>query len=131
MIMSTNGIPPGARKPPARVLVVEDDASTSDALMRLLRHHGFDVLIAGSVREAMEHLRSRPDHILLDLMLPDGDGTVILEHVRQAGLESRVLVITGVGDPEQIARVVHLRPEAVLRKPVEFSQILEKLSRVA
>jgi DNA-binding response OmpR family regulator len=130
-LLSEAGIPTTAGRTPARVLVVEDDPSTADALRRLLRLYGYEVLLAESVREAHQQLATRPDHSLLDLMLPDGDGARVLEAVRQARLACRVVVITGVGDPDHLARVRGLNPEALLNKPVDFTQILEKLSRVA
>jgi DNA-binding response OmpR family regulator len=120
-----------AGRTPARVLVVEDDVPTADALRRLLSLYGYEVLLAETVREALRQLAARPDHILLDLMLPDGDGARVLEAVRQSRLASRVVVITGVGDPDHLARVRGLKPEALLRKPVDFTEILEKLSKVA
>jgi DNA-binding NtrC family response regulator len=117
----------------ARVLVVEDDASTSHALVLLLRHHGYDVTLAATVRDAMRHIAAAPgpEFILLDLMLPDGDGGRILEAVRAAGMDTRVVVVTGVGDTDRLAQVNRLGPAALLKKPVDFSQILENLSRVA
>jgi hypothetical protein len=55
----------------------------------------------------------------------------VLEAVREKGLPSRVVVITGVGDADHLARVHLLKPSAMLKKPVDFSQILEKLPDVA
>ena len=120
--------PDGSPRPPLRVLVVEDDSATTHALELLLRHQGYEVLMAHSVAEALRHLASEPDCVLLDLMLPDGDGMRVLETVREKGLKSRVVVITGVGDTDHLDRVHLLRPDALLRKPVDFLQILEKLS---
>jgi DNA-binding response OmpR family regulator len=119
------------RNLPLRVLVVEDDSPTAHAMELLLRHHGYDVLMANSVEAALGHVASEPHCVLLDLMLPDGDGMRVLEAVREKGLKSRVVVITGVGDSDYLARVHLLRPDALLRKPVDFFQILEKLSGVA
>lgn len=120
-----------AARPPTRVMVVEDDAPTTHALDLLLRHHGYEVAMATTVKEALALLPTHPDYILLDLMLPDGDGMKVLEAVRESGLRSRVVVITGVGDQDHLARVHLLNPSAMLKKPVDFSQILEKLPAVA
>ena len=113
--------------PPTRVMVVEDDPSTTHALGLLLRHHGYEVALAATVKDAMGLLPTQPDCILLDLMLPDGDGMRVLEAVREKGMRSRVVVITGVGDTDHLARVHLLKPSAMLKKPVDFSQILEEL----
>src|SRR5437867_3548509 len=112
---------------PLRVLVVEDDSATTHALELLLRHQGHEVLMASNVDEALRHVASEPDVILLDLMLPDGDGMHVLEAVRERGLKSRVVVITGVGDADHLDRVHLLKPDALLKKPVDFFQILAKL----
>ena len=118
-------------QPPRRVLVVEDDPATTHALQLLLRHHGYEVVLAASVQDGLRSIRSGPDYVLLDLMLPDGDGMRVLEAIREQGLRSRVVVITGVGDTDHLARVHLLRPDALLRKPADFFQILEKMSAAA
>jgi DNA-binding response OmpR family regulator len=122
-----DGSPPS----PLRVLVVEDDSATNHALELLLQHHGYVVIMATSVEDGVRQVASEPDYVVLDLMLPDGDGMRVLESVREKGLRSRVVVLTGVGDSDQIARVHLLKPDALLKKPVEFCQILEKLSGAA
>ena len=122
---------PAPIQPPVRVLVVEDDSATNHALELLLRHQGYDVTMATSVHEALKLVESEPNDVVLDLMLPDGDGMRVLEAIRQKRLKSRVVVVTGVGDADHLARVHLLMPDALLRKPVDFFQILEKLSKVA
>src|SRR3954470_14694716 len=87
-----------------RVLVVEDDAPTGHALELLLKHHRYDVITARSVAEALDRLSSGPvpDAVLLDLMLPDGDGVRVLEMIQSRALPTKVTVVTGVGDPDRI-----------------------------
>lgn len=65
-----------------------------------------------------------PDCIILDLMLPDGDGAVILRKVREDKFPTCVVVTTGCTDRERLDEVEQLRPERLLRKPVDFSQVL-------
>ena len=111
-----------------RVLLVEDDPPTVHALETLLRHHRFDVTVAATVDAALRLLDdAEPDAVLLDLMLPDGDGIRILQAVRERQLSTRVAVLTGVGDLARLDRVRALRPDAMLQKPVDFFQILEHL----
>ncbi|MGD0764978.1 MAG: response regulator, partial [Dehalococcoidia bacterium] len=67
----------------ARVLVVEDDPGILRALNTNLTRHGFDVETAETGAEALDaYARRRPDLILLDLGLPDIDGTVVIQEVR-------------------------------------------------
>jgi DNA-binding response OmpR family regulator len=116
-----------------RVLVVEDDQPTGHALRLLLRHHRYDVVTVNTVAHALEELSRgpAPDAVLLDLMLPDGDGLRVLEAIRSRGLRSQVTVVTGVGDAERLDHALKLQPKAVLQKPVEFPQILKQLPPVA
>ena len=68
----------------ARILLVEDDEATSDAVARNLEGHGFRVATSGTVEEALRRWDAeRPDLILLDLGLPDLDGATIVRHVRR------------------------------------------------
>jgi DNA-binding response OmpR family regulator len=109
------------------VLVVEDDPATSRAMRLLLQHHGYDVQVCATIAESMNYLGSDPDYVLLDLMLPDGDGTRVLEHIRRNHLGAEVVVVTGVSEPAWHKRVERLHPKKVLRKPVDVSQILSGL----
>jgi two-component system OmpR family response regulator len=69
---------PGAE----RLLVVEDDQTILELLSGSLRFAGFDVVTAASGAEALAAVTaSRPDLVLLDVMMPDGDG---FEVVRRA-----------------------------------------------
>ena len=62
---------PGA----ARVLVVEDDETILELLSGSLRFAGFDVMTAASGTEALRAVAaSKPDVVLLDVLMPDGDG---------------------------------------------------------
>ena len=66
------------------VLLVEDDEPTRSAVGGNLRGHGYRVAEAGSVAEALRAWDAdRPDIILLDLGLPDGDGSTLIRRVRQ------------------------------------------------
>jgi DNA-binding response OmpR family regulator len=109
------------------ILVIEDDRAASTALNLLLRHHGYQVMLAGTVGEALRLAASEPDFILLDLMLPDGDGIEVLEFLRDRRLRSVVAVITGSSDPDRLARVQGLKPKVMLQKPIDFRDILRNL----
>ncbi len=70
--------------PGARLLIVEDDPSTRAAVEHNLIAHGYRVTAAGDVATALRAWDAeRPDLILLDLGLPDLDGTTLIRHVRR------------------------------------------------
>jgi DNA-binding NtrC family response regulator len=109
------------------VLVVEDDVASRNALRMLLRYSGFNGLYAGTVAEALAHLPARPCCVILDLMLPDGNGSSVLEHIRSSNLPAKVAIATGASDWEQMIDVPRLKPDVVFRKPLEFDRLVEWL----
>ena len=70
----------------APVLVVEDDPTTSDVVRAYLEREGFAVLIARTGRQALDLARQTPPRlIILDIMIPEGDGFEVAQHVRGRG----------------------------------------------
>jgi DNA-binding response OmpR family regulator len=116
---------PGAKKP-LRILVVEDDRVTYSALTVLLRHYHYDVTLACTLAEGKRELqRLDPNLVILDLMLPDGNGLELLEQIRQTGPKTRVAVVTGSDLPETEKRLRRLRPDWYFRKPLNFIELLQ------
>ncbi len=109
------------------VLLIEDDPATLNALRVLLTMHGCTVAVARSLEQGLDLLRGNPTAIVVDLMLPDGDGIEILARVREAKLPSRVIVTTAVGDPARLADVYRLKPQRVLRKPLDLGELLRAI----
>ena len=102
------------------VLIVEDQAAARRPLEVMLAHHNFRVGAAPDLSTALAAIEaSPPDAVILDLMLPDGDGAEVLREVRRRGLKTRVIVMTGK-NPGTIGDVTAMRPDAVLIKPISF-----------
>ncbi len=110
-----------------RLLLVEDDASTRRALTMILQKQGWNVTTAGTVAEGIHMLAMRPDHVIVDLMLPDGDGAQLLAHANASNLHPHMTVTTGVADSERLDRARQLGAEAVLRKPINLPELLKQL----
>ena len=106
-----------------RVLVVEDDRLSRRVLSRLLTARGWQVAEAGTLAEGIEALDPPPSCLILDLMLPDGDGVELLRHVRAAGLTTRVVIATGVADEARLEAVNGLGPDSLHLKPVDFRAV--------
>ena len=66
-----------------------------------------------------------PDTILLDLMLPDGEGSTVLRRVRDGGLPVKVTVTTASSDPDRLDQVRALRPDSLLKKPLDIFELLK------
>ena len=65
----------------------------------------------------------KPSHVLLDLMLPDGNGAELLELVRRENLPVRVAVVTAAGPGRFWDEAMRHRPDAVLRKPWDLDDL--------
>jgi DNA-binding response OmpR family regulator len=102
------------------VLIVEDNALVVGALRLLLEEHGFRVSAASSVGDAIPlALGDRPDALLLDLSLPDGDGLGVLARLRAERAQPRVTVaLTGHDDAATRDRCLRAGCREVLVKPM-------------
>ena len=112
-----------------RVLVVEDQEVIQDLLVTVFKHEGFETTCVGSVAEGVDALERRPDFIVLDLHLPDGQGTQVLRRVRESNLDSKVAVTTGTIDPLLMNEARQLKPDRMLQKPYCVSELAEWIRR--
>lgn len=109
-----------------RVLIVEDDPSSRRALKLLLQLRGFETTVASNVAEALEQLNWNPTCILLDLMLPDGNGASVLKHILARRLPIRVAITTGASNWQ--AMLDDLQPDALFTKPLDINRVVEWLT---
>ena len=101
------------------------------ALRLLLEEMGHRVSAAGTVDEAIRLCRSeRPDAMLLDLTLPDGDGLLVLSALEGTpALPRMTAAMTGHDDPQTLARCLAAGCREVLHKPVPVRELVERLRR--
>jgi CheY-like chemotaxis protein len=115
-----------------RVLVVEDDALTREALGNILRGGGYTACAAAEGGEALEVLRRGPpaDLILLDLLMPGMDGWHFRREQRRdpALANLPVIVCSGTGDADLHAAA--LDAAGFLDKPFDPDRLLELVTRV-
>ena len=112
------------------VLIVDDDANTREALTALAQQEGFTTAAAASVAEArIELVRQRPDVVMMDLRLPDGSGTDLLEDLEDRSSIETIL-ITGRSSVESSVDALRLGASDCLTKPVNLQRLKAILSRV-
>lgn len=70
-------------KSPKTILIVEDDPFLANAYEVLLTHHGYTVLQAETGTKALAAIKTTPDVIILDILLPDINGLTILEEIKK------------------------------------------------
>ncbi|MCZ7657179.1 MAG: response regulator [Xanthobacteraceae bacterium] len=114
----------------ARILVIDDDARLAGMVADYLGAAGFRVATSGTAREGEQRLRRESfDALVLDLMLPDGDGLEVCRRIRQ-GSDVPILMLTARGDA--MDRVVGLEVGAddYLPKPFEPRELLARLRAI-
>jgi DNA-binding response OmpR family regulator len=114
----------------ARVLVIDDDQRLSAMVRDYLQAHGLAVFCAGDLTQGRTMLgREAYDVLVLDLMLPDGDGLDLTRELRAAGrLKSLpLLMLTARGEPMDRIVGLELGADDYLPKPFEPRELLARL----
>ena len=113
-----------------RLLVVDDDPNIARSLHDRFRGRGFQVSTAGSGREAVAKIaRERPEVILLDLQLPEGDGFWVLKRVGEEGIDATIVVITAHGTVDRAVQAMKEGAYDFLQKPFEPAIVEETVRR--
>jgi DNA-binding NtrC family response regulator len=106
-----------------RALVVEDDAHMRRLIVTHLQNQDVRTLGVATLGQALEELRGeKSDLMIVDLRLPDGDGLDVMRSVRQLGLDTRVIMMTGHGTMEKAIEAMRLGAADFLIKPFDFTQ---------
>ena len=120
-----------------RILVVEDDVGIADGLQANLQQRGYAVDRCGTLAHAWAALQAEPfDAVLLDLGLPDGDGSSLLQRLRQASVatgaglpapHTPVLIMTARDEVHQRIAGLDLGADDYLVKPFDVDELEARL----
>ena len=124
---------PATRKgpDPARLLVVDDEAMILELLSGSLRFAGFEVVTAASGAEAVRAVASSPpDLVLLDVMLPDGDGFEVAGRIRSAGPDVPVIFLTARDAVADRVTGFHAGADDYVTKPFSLEEVLGRVRAV-
>jgi two-component system KDP operon response regulator KdpE len=112
------------------VLLVEDDPGTRREVGRNLGAHGYRVVEAGTVAEALDAWdRDRPDVILLDLGLPDRDGISVVRHVRREST-TPIVVLSARGDESVKVGALEAGADDYVTKPFGTAELHARIRAV-
>ena len=116
---------------PGRLLVVDDEKTILELLSGSLRLAGFEVTTAVSGTEAVHAASSRrPDLVLLDVMMPDGDGFEALRRMRSAGIEVPVIFLTARDEEPDRVNGFDLGADDYVTKPFSLNELLGRIRAV-
>lgn len=110
-----------------KILIVEDDPGICTFLRAVLASDGYDVIIVNSGGGALEMIASHcPDCILLDLGLPDADGTLVIQRVRQ-WTATPIIVISARSLEQDKAEALDLGADDYITKPFGSIELLARI----
>jgi len=111
-----------------QVLLIEDDAALAEALTQTLKREGFVVNPLAEGRLAIEVVKTElPDIVILDLGLPDIDGTEVLKEIRKISADLPILVLTARTSLEDKVKGLDLGADDYLAKPFEVAELMARL----
>ena len=109
---------------PRTILCVDDNPALRDNLREILEDAGYRVREAGSFAEALVRAREGFEVALVDLRLPDGDGTLLAARLREIIPEAQIIVLTGFATIESATAAVRAGAWAYLIKPCATPDLL-------
>ena len=112
------------------ILIIDDEEPARINIGDFLKGRGYEVLGAGTLAEARQHLRDNTaDIILLDVQLPDGYGPNLLEETANLSVRPPIILITAYGDVEMAVEAMKNGAHDFLQKPIQFSQLERSIRR--
>ena len=118
---------------PARILIVDDEPNIVLSLEFLMRHEGYETLIAQDGEAALEALGlEKPDLVILDVMLPRMSGFDVCERIRAdpRWRDVRILMLTAKGRETEIARGMRAGADAYVTKPFSTKELVDQVRRL-
>ncbi len=117
---------------PHRILVVDDESDVVLIIKTTLQAEGYDVASATNGRDALdEAFETRPDLIVLDVMMPGMTGFEVLRQLKanETTATVPVLMLTGVSDKKKIQEALESGIDYYLVKPFDFDDLLGKIKQ--
>lgn len=114
-----------------KLLIIEDDASLREIMQRALLKEGYVVETAPTYFDACDKIAGYSyDCILLDIMLPDGNGLKLLEEIKKSGKEERVIIISARDSLDDKINGLDLGADDYLAKPFYMAELSARIKSV-
>jgi len=132
--MSPNASKPSTGPRKLKVLCIDDDPEITKAIKLRLEPHGVEVVRAfDGMQGYWTALDTRPDVIICDMIMPDGEGNYLFARFRSHSLTKDVpiIILTGAANPALKRQMLSVGVDAYLAKPLVFDELLSELRRLA
>jgi two-component system OmpR family response regulator len=116
--------------PPARILVVDDEPNIAELLSAALSFEGYQVGVASTGAEAIEQVRAfRPNLVMLDVMLPDFDGTEVCRRLRNQGEQMPIVFLTARDATQEKVEGLSMGDDYVT-KPFSIEELMARVGAI-
>ena len=116
-----------------KILVVDDEPTIVKMLESRLKAEGYEVLTAHSGEEGLEQCKSsKPDAVILDIVMPDMDGSVVAAHMQEdPNLKPiPIIFLTAVVKPQEVPKDGKIGGHYFLSKSFKMKELLEILKKI-
>src|ERR1700678_3504922 len=121
----------GGTGAPVRVLVVDDEPHIVDVISMALRHSGFEVTAAATGSEALARVRdSRPDLIVLDVVLPDMEGFDVARRLATDRASVPIIFLTARDETADKVRGLSLGGDDYVTKPFSLEELIARIRTI-
>ncbi|MCP3395169.1 response regulator transcription factor [Bradyrhizobium sp. CCGB12] len=111
-----------------RILLIEDDTETAEAIVAELAERSFEVQWASSGVDGLDRARtSHPDAMIVDRMLPGMDGLTVVEALRNDQIRTPVLVLSALGAVDDRVRGLRMGGDDYLTKPFAIVELVARI----
>lgn len=110
-----------------KILLIEDNEFIIKGIVYLLKQHNFDVDVVSTLNDAKKHLENNYNLIILDLMLPDGDG---IDFFKKNLTNKPTLVLTAKDDEDVISDCLDNGVEDYMVKPFRAKELLSRINKI-
>lgn len=111
-----------------KILLIEDDYALAMGTEYALQAEGYTVLHASNLANARIALKEEPDLILLDVMLPDGNGFDFCREVRTDNIYVPIIFLTAVGEEVNIVQGLEFGADDYITKPYRVKELLSRIA---
>lgn len=111
------------------LLLIEDNRRISEFVVKGLEESGFAVILAENGVDARRAISEKSwDLILLDIMLPDIDGIELLQYTRYKKINTPILIMSALGEPDDKVKALNLGADDYLAKPFHFNELVARIN---
>lgn len=110
-----------------KLLLVEDDQMLQESIQECLKLEGFEVVVSSSLKEAQVCLRQDPDLVILDWMLPDGQGIELLRDLNRDQDRIPTIMLTARSDLIDKVLGLEMGADDYITKPFELRELVARI----